>query len=275
MSKPKPSRPFQEIAMDFCSFGGQQFLIVVDCFTDWPEVIPMQHDTSTSHLIQALTQLFYRTAVPDVLWSNDGPQFTSKLLNEFSKQWGFLHKTSSPHYPQSNGKIEATVKSIKRIIKTSWGSRSLQADTMARALLQYRNTPSQKDGQSPAQKLFGRPMQDTLPAHRRSFAPEWQRSTIEAEQLAANTLAHSESYYNAHAQQLASRFECKGCAHVHRHMHIHNSDFNLVVGLILAQSPNLSYCLNYFKGALWKYLQQSANLPQSVFSIKSSNLNIC
>ena len=32
MSKPKPSRPFQEIAMDFCSFGGQQFLIVVDCF---------------------------------------------------------------------------------------------------------------------------------------------------------------------------------------------------------------------------------------------------
>ena len=67
---------------------------------------------------------------------------------------------------------------------------------MARALLQYRNTPSRKDGQSPAQKLFGRPMQDTLPAHHRSFAPEWQRSTIEAEQLAANTLAHSESYYN-------------------------------------------------------------------------------
>ena len=46
-------------------------------------------------------------------------------------------------------------------------------------------------------------MQDTLPAHRCSFAPEWQRSTIEAEKLAANTLAHSESYYNAHAQQLA------------------------------------------------------------------------
>ena len=74
---------------------------------------------------------------------------------------------------------------------------------MARALLQYHNTPSRKDGQSPAQKLFGRPMQDTLPAYCHSFVPEWQRSTIEAEQLAANTLAHSESYYNAHAQQLA------------------------------------------------------------------------
>ena len=63
---------------------------------------------------------------------------------------------------------------MKRIIKTSWGSRSLQADTMARASLQYRYTPFRKDGQSPAQKLFGRPMQDTLPAHRHSFSPEWQ-----------------------------------------------------------------------------------------------------
>ena len=42
-------------------------------------------------------------------------------------------------------------------------------------------------------------MQDTLPAHCRSFAPEWQRSTIEVEQTAVNTL---ESHYNAHAQHL-------------------------------------------------------------------------
>lgn len=114
MSKSKPSRPFQEIAVDFCSYGGQQFLIVVDCFTDWPDIIPMQHNTSTQHLTQALTQSFCHTAAPDVLWSDGGPQFTSKLFNDFSKQWGFMHKTSSPHYPQSNGKIEATVKSMKR-----------------------------------------------------------------------------------------------------------------------------------------------------------------
>ena len=36
-----------------------------------------------------------------------------------------------------------------------------------------------------------------------SFSPERQRNTIEAEQLAANTLAHSELYYIAYAQQLA------------------------------------------------------------------------
>ena len=38
-----------------------------------------------------------------------------------------------------------------------------------RALLQYRNTPSNKDGLSPAQKLFGQPIQDTLSAHALPF----------------------------------------------------------------------------------------------------------
>jgi len=73
---------------------------------------------------------------------------------------------------------------------------------MCQALLQYRNTPSRKDGQSPTQKLFGRPIQDTLPAHRRSFAAEWQRHTLEAEQLVQRTVTQTETYYNRHAQNL-------------------------------------------------------------------------
>ena len=43
-------------------------------------------------------------------------------------------------------------------------------------ILQYRNTPCWKDALSPAQKLFGHPVQDHLPAHRRSFSLEWQKA---------------------------------------------------------------------------------------------------
>ncbi len=73
---------------------------------------------------------------------------------------------------------------------------------LAHELLQYRNTPSRKDGMSPAQNLFGHLIQDTLSAHRRAFAPEWQRSAEEAD---ARTSAHQEqveSYYNRHAKSL-------------------------------------------------------------------------
>ena len=61
---------------------------------------------------------------------------------------------------------------MKRIIRTSWNGRSLDEDKFCRALLQYRNTLSQRDGVSPAQKLYGHPTQDILPAHRRSNAQE-------------------------------------------------------------------------------------------------------
>ena len=135
----------------------------------------MGRHVTTSGLISALRQSFCRTGVPDVVWSDQGTQFMSKQFQEFAKQWGFRHLTSTPWYPQSNGKSEATVKSMKKLIRTSWKGRSMDEDALTRALLQYRNTPSRKDDLSPAQKLFGRPVQDTLPAHRRSFCSEWQQ----------------------------------------------------------------------------------------------------
>jgi len=163
VSKPKPSQPFQQIAADFCSYGRYQFLIIVDCSTDWPEIVTMQSNTSTQYLVQALMDSFCHTAIPDVVWSDGGPQFTSKHFSDFTTQLGFEHRTSSLHYPQSNGKIEATVKSMKKIIASSWGNRSVNVNSMCQELLQYRNTPSCKDGESPAQKLFGRPIQDIPP----------------------------------------------------------------------------------------------------------------
>jgi transposase InsO family protein len=104
----------------------------------------------------------------------------SKSFQEFAHQWGFEHSTSSPRYPQSNGKAEATVKSMKKIIQATWSGTQLDEDKLTRPLLQYCNTPSRKDGQSPAQKLFGHPIQDTLTAHKRVFKPEWQLESLEA-----------------------------------------------------------------------------------------------
>ena len=200
--KPTPGRPFQELAIDFCAYAGHDFLVLVDCYTDWPDVIHMGHSTTTRHLLAVLKQAFCRSGVPDVIWSDQGPQFMSKTFRDFSVEWGFRHVTSTPTYPQSNGKAEATVKSMKKIIRATWSGTHLDVGKLARALLQYRNTPSRKDGLSPAQKLYGHPIQDTLPAHHRAFAPEWQRSITEAEDRGRSHLEQVELYYNRHARAL-------------------------------------------------------------------------
>jgi hypothetical protein len=79
--KPKPSCPFQEVVGDFCSYAGQDYLILVGCYSDWPDIIPMGHNTTTTPRLTAiLKQSFCRTGVPDIFWSDQGPQFTAKLF---------------------------------------------------------------------------------------------------------------------------------------------------------------------------------------------------
>jgi transposase InsO family protein len=141
----------------------------VDCKTDWPDVIELGKDTTANKLISVLRDQFCRTAAPDVLWSDGGPQFKSHLFAEFLVSWGVYHNTSSPHYPQSNGKVEATVKKSSRqpgqVAHLTSRSSPVRCFSIA-------TQPCRKDGTSPTQKLFGHPIQDTLPAHRRSLAPE-------------------------------------------------------------------------------------------------------
>ena len=64
-------------------------------------------------------------------------------------------------------RAEAAVKSMKKIIRTAWNGRFLDDGRLCKALLQYRNTPSTKDGLSPAQKPFGHPVQVIISAHPR------------------------------------------------------------------------------------------------------------
>ena len=124
----RPSRPFQEIAVDLCEYAGQNYLILVDCYTDWPAIISMDQGTTSGQVITAIRQSFCRTAIPETVWSDGGPQFKPKKFNDFARQWGFTHKPSSPYYPQSNGKIEATVKAMKKLISTSWNGRQIDHD---------------------------------------------------------------------------------------------------------------------------------------------------
>ena len=196
-------RPFQHLCADFCQHAGQYFLVTVDPLSGWLTVCSVGRHATASALIREMRNIFCTTGTPEVLWTDGGPQFTSRAFAEFLARWAVQHRVSSPHYPQSNGRAEAAVKYAAKLIRRVWNERgsSADSDAWARGILQHRNTPG-PDGRSPAQIVFGRPVRDTIPAHRRSFAPRWQRAADEADSAATARQEVTRQAYDRHARDL-------------------------------------------------------------------------
>ena len=136
-----PAGPWIKIGMDFFQDdSGQKFLIVADYFSKFPFIFPV---TSTHHqkTLRYLRDLFSTKGVPSVVMTNNGPPFNGEEFKCFTREFDFKHQTSSPHFHQSNGFIEAMVKKVKAAYKKTDGSPNAQA----RALLQlYAIHQSQK-----------------------------------------------------------------------------------------------------------------------------------
>lgn len=102
------SRPWAKVGTDLLSFQNRDYLITVDYYSNFWEIIYLP-DAKSSTVIRKLKSLFARQGIPDVLFSDNGPQFSSQEIQKFCQKWEFEHRTSSPGYPQSNGKAESAV----------------------------------------------------------------------------------------------------------------------------------------------------------------------
>ena len=200
-----PTRPFQVISADLATHAGQQFLVVVDHLSSWPFVFQLGTMSTVRHLTHSFRQVFCFAGAPDVLFSDNGPQFNAYPLKSVLADWGVEHRTSSPHYPQSNGHAEAAVKSMKRLLRRCWcdGHLDNAYERWTAAILQYRNPPG-SDGESPAEILFGHPVQDKLPVRRRALAHRWQSLAEHADAARehADHQVQAEARYNPSAATL-------------------------------------------------------------------------
>ena len=164
---PVPSRPWERIAADLCEVNGRHYLVMVDYYSNFIEVDHLT-ETTSQKIIECCKCQFARHGIPDVFISDNGPQFSSTLFHQFSETYQFEHRTSSPHYPQSNGKAEKAVQTVKKLLHKSL---SEQKDFQL-ALLDFRNAPTNDTVGSPAQHLMGCHTKTLLPTTAKLLAPK-------------------------------------------------------------------------------------------------------
>ena len=123
----------------------------MDYYSNFVEVQELS-DTTSPTIIQFLKEQFSRHGIPGVLISDNGPQLTSHEFRTFAVEWEFKHVTSSSHHHKSNGKAESAVEIAKSLVKKAFRD----GKDPWLALLEYRNTPVETIGSSPAQRLMSR-----------------------------------------------------------------------------------------------------------------------
>uniref|UniRef100_A0A1Y1K762 Integrase catalytic domain-containing protein n=2 Tax=Photinus pyralis TaxID=7054 RepID=A0A1Y1K762_PHOPY len=147
-----PDRPWEKIAVDLFKLD-KWYLIVVDYYSRYFEIFELERMTEVV-VINKLKEMFARLGIPEIVRSDNGPQFSTQFKN-FAHSYNFTHTTSSPYFAQSNGLVERAVQTAKQLLKKN-------NDDIYLALLAYRSTPLES-GFSPAELIMSRKLRTNLP----------------------------------------------------------------------------------------------------------------
>lgn len=98
--------------------------------------------------------------------------FNSTQFINFSKNWNFVVKTSSPEYPRNNGLAEKAVHISKQFLRKCQSER-MDLET---ALLEYCCTPMIELNVSLSELLMGRLLKTKLPSSKDKLKPTYQKN---------------------------------------------------------------------------------------------------
>ena len=148
---PTPSCPWQMCATDIFVLKGVDHLVVGNFYSKmiFVQRIPPSQSNANKD-VSLLKEMFSEHGIPEVLHSDNGPQYVSAQFADFCISWGITHETSSPHFPQSNGFAKACIKSVKHALQ--WAKYS-GADPHL-ALLALQATPIDTKLPSQAELLY-------------------------------------------------------------------------------------------------------------------------
>lgn len=149
--KPLPvmDEPFKRIAMDIIgllpkSRSGKRFVLVIcDYATRYPEAVALK-SIDAAIIAEELVKVFARVGIPEEVLTDQGSNFTSKLLAEL---YNMLHVhiiRTSPYHPQTDGLVERFNGTLKMMLRKTAAQEGKDWDKLLPhmyVLFAYREVP--------------------------------------------------------------------------------------------------------------------------------------
>ena len=111
-----PAIPWSKVGTDIFHLRGKPYLITVDYTTIFFDISQLPNRLSST-VVTHTKHLFSKYGIPKKVISDNGPEYTGRAYKIFTKKWNFKHITSSPYYSKSNGQVERTIQTIKKLWK--------------------------------------------------------------------------------------------------------------------------------------------------------------
>ena len=160
--------PFSRISCDLVGpiipssqSGYTYILTIIDLATRYPDAIPLKRIT-TGKVAEALKDFFFRMGIPDVISTDNGPQFCSNEMEDFFKLFKIKHIRSTPYHPMAMGCVENLNGSLKKCLLRLCAENTKQWDTfIGPCLYALRETVHSSTGFSPNECVFGRTLKSS------------------------------------------------------------------------------------------------------------------
>ena len=150
-----PTEPWQDLAADLLGSlpSGEYLFAVVDYYSRYFEVVK---SVTSRKMIECLEMMFSTHGIPLSLKTDNGPEFISEEFESYLEENDIERRTSTPLWPQANGKIERQNHSLLKALRIAQAERKNWRHELLKFLIAYRSTPHSTTGASPAKLLYWR-----------------------------------------------------------------------------------------------------------------------
>ena len=131
-------------------------IVVVNYFTKWAEAKPLVMISSKKVQDFVWEARICRYGIPQKIISDNGIQFDNKEFREFCSELNIKKNFSSVDHSQTNCRVKANNKIIKRNLKTKLEEhKGVWADELPKVLWAYRTTSRTSIGEIPFSLAYG------------------------------------------------------------------------------------------------------------------------